>query len=76
MEITNVHNAKTNLSKLLEKVSNGKKIIIAKSGKPVAILSSYSKSFHPRTPGALKGKIKMSATFDELPKSFTRYFGY
>jgi prevent-host-death family protein len=38
MEIVNVHEAKTNLSKLLERVAHGERIIIGKAGKPIARL--------------------------------------
>lgn len=39
MQSINIHDATTNLSKLLELVSNGEKFIIAKAGKPIAMLS-------------------------------------
>jgi prevent-host-death family protein len=39
-----VHDAKTNFSKLLERVARGERIIIGKSGKPVARLEPYSNS--------------------------------
>ena len=42
MQIVNIHEAKTNLSKLVEKIQNGEEIIIAKAGKPVAQLVSYN----------------------------------
>ena len=74
MEITNIHNAKTHLSALLEKVAHGKQIIIAKAGKPVAVLSPYGIQKVFRKPGSMKGKIVMAPDFDVLPKSFMKYF--
>jgi prevent-host-death family protein len=61
----NIHQAKTQLSKLVEEAASGKEIIIAKSGKPIARLVSLEKmSSKPRTPGALKGKILIADQFD------------
>ncbi len=39
MQVVNIHEAKTNLSKLIEKTSKGEEVIIAKAGIPVAKLS-------------------------------------
>ncbi len=38
MEIVNVHDAKTNLSRLLARVEAGERIVIARAGKPIAVL--------------------------------------
>jgi prevent-host-death family protein len=42
MNVINVHDAKTNFSKLLERAANGERIIIGKAGKPVARLEPFS----------------------------------
>lgn len=42
MKVINVHEAKTNFSKLLERAAHGERIIIGKSGKPVARLEPFS----------------------------------
>lgn len=42
MQVINVHDAKTNLSKLLERAANGERIIIGKAGKPMARLEPFS----------------------------------
>jgi prevent-host-death family protein len=63
MGVFNVHDAKTHLSRLLERVAQGEEIIIAKSGRPVAKLVRVAAE--PRTPGRLKGRIRISADFDE-----------
>ena len=48
----NIHQAKTQLSKLLEDVAQGEEIIIAKAGKPVAKLVPLEKTeLKPRAPG-------------------------
>jgi len=73
MEIVNVDQAKTHLSRLLEQVANGEEVVIAKSGRPVARLVAISES--PRRPGRLKGKIQMADDFDApLPEAFAATF--
>ena len=47
----NIHEAKTHLSRLLERVVNGEEVIIAKAGKPIAVLSAYEPAPAPRVPG-------------------------
>ena len=42
MNVINVHEAKTNFSKLLERVANGERIVIGKAGRPVARLEPIS----------------------------------
>ena len=65
----NVHEAKTHLSRLLERVMNGEEIIIAKAGKPVAILSPYVAAPARRVPGIDAGKVTILPEFDEpLPE--------
>ena len=49
----NIHEAKTRLSELLERVQNGEHVTIAKAGKPIAELNKISKV--KRQPGFLKG---------------------
>lgn len=75
MPITNIHNAKTHLSKLIERVIEGEEIIIGRSGKPVAKLVPYSPPRAPRKPGGKwRGKIKMRKDFDKLPEDVIRSF--
>lgn len=61
----NIHEAKTHLSKLIERVENGEEVIIARAGKPVVKLVPVEQAKVPRKPGMLKGKIWMSDDFDE-----------
>lgn len=53
----NIHEAKTQFSKLLEKAHRGEDVIIAKDGKPYARLVAINGSVD-RTPGAFRGLIK------------------
>lgn len=71
----NVHEAKTHLSKLLERVAQGEEVIIAKSGKPVARLVALKEKPKRRVPGSLKGQITIAEDFDApLPEEIQRYF--
>jgi prevent-host-death family protein len=75
MQQINIHEAKTHLSRLLEVVSKGEEVIIAKHGKPVAILSAYTEDITPRKlGGSWEGKVKISEDFndcdDEIAESF------
>ena len=75
MNMTNIHQAKTQLSGLLERVQKGEEIIIAKAGKPVARLVPYRENLKPRKAGGrMKGKIWMAEDFDELPAEITAAF--
>lgn len=74
MQIINIHQAKTNLSKLIEKTLNGEDVVIAKAGKPVVKLVAYKKKLKPRTPGLLKGKIWMSPDFNDEDEEINKLF--
>ena len=73
LQTVNVHEAKTQLSKLLEAVQSGDEIVIAKSGTPIARLVPYTppkRKIEP--PGAMKGQIWIGDGFDEpLDELFT-----
>jgi prevent-host-death family protein len=56
-----VHQAKTNLSKLLEQVSAGEEVVIARGNEPVAKLVAIGSVRKKRIPGRLAGKISASA---------------
>ena len=75
MLITNISEAKAQLSALIEKVMAGQEVIIGKAGKPVVKLVLYETSKKPRNPGALRGKIKIADDFDELPDDIAEAFG-
>ncbi|MEE8430335.1 MAG: type II toxin-antitoxin system prevent-host-death family antitoxin [Candidatus Desulfatibia sp.] len=75
MHITNISEAKAQLSALIEKVLSGNEVIIGKAGKPVAKLVPYERSEETRHPGALRGKIKIAADFDDLPGDVAEAFG-
>src|SRR5436853_608139 len=69
MQVINIHQAKTNLSQLIEKALRGENVIIAKAGKPIVKLGAYKEKLKPRKPGLLKGKISIPNNFtDEDPE--------
>lgn len=74
MQIINIHQAKTNLSKLIEKTLNGEEVVIAKAGKPVAKLIAYKEKLKPRKPGLWKGKIWVSDDFDDEDPEINKLF--
>lgn len=62
MTSVNVHQAKTHLSRLLERVEKGEQIVISRAGRPVARLSPIRTPL--RRPGRLKGKLHVAVDFD------------
>ena len=77
MKQVNIHDAKTQLSRLVEQAAAGEEIVIAKAGKPVARLTALpAPGRQPRKLGALKGKIWISDDFDApMPPEFLKAFG-
>ena len=72
--MVNIHEAKTHLSRLLERVSAGEEIVIAKAGRPVAKLIPYLESEEPRKMGGWKGRVWIADDFDELPPDLLAAF--
>jgi len=67
-EFVNIHEAKTHLSRLVERVEAGEEITLARAGRPVARLVPYVRSAKPRTPGLWKGRIRLAPDWDS-PKT-------
>jgi prevent-host-death family protein len=59
LEQVNMHEAKTHLSKLVERVEEGEEIVISRSGTPAAKLVPVPKKLGPRKLGGWEGKMKM-----------------
>lgn len=77
MQIVNIHEAKTHLSRLLEIVERGEDVVIARAGQPVATLAAYRP---PRRkiapPGSLKGRDwQMVDDFDAPIDALFSVFG-
>ncbi|MDW7709363.1 MAG: type II toxin-antitoxin system prevent-host-death family antitoxin [Deferrisomatales bacterium] len=75
MHVTNISEAKAQLSALIEQVLAGKEVIIGKAGKPIAKLIPFDPNREPRRPGALRGKIRIADDFDTLPDDIAEALG-
>ncbi|MCC6953115.1 MAG: type II toxin-antitoxin system prevent-host-death family antitoxin [Deltaproteobacteria bacterium] len=75
MVLKNISQAKAELSKLIEHVIQGGEVVIGKAGKPVAKIIPFHGSVGTRTPGSLKGKIKVASDFDEFSPEIAELFG-
>jgi prevent-host-death family protein len=64
MDKVNIHDAKTHLSRLVERVEGGEEIVIARGGRPVARLVPYAARTTPRELGRLRGKIWLAPDWD------------
>jgi prevent-host-death family protein len=70
----NMHEAKTQLSRLAERAAKGEEIVIARNGHPLARLVRVEER-KPRTLGIWKDQVWMSDDFDDpLPWEIQRYF--
>ncbi len=70
-----MHEAKSQLSRLVDLAERGEEVVIQRSGRPVARLVAFER----RRPiaeawGALRGEIELADDFDELPAEFTEHF--
>jgi prevent-host-death family protein len=75
MKQVNIHQAKTDLSKLVERAEAGEEIVIARAGKPAAKLIPLKKARGRRRLGLLNGKFKIPDDFNApLPEAITRLF--
>jgi antitoxin (DNA-binding transcriptional repressor) of toxin-antitoxin stability system len=73
MTVVTVHEAKTNLSRLIKKAALGEEVIIARGLKAVARLVPIGEVAGRRRPGSLKGKLRVTADFFKpLPASELR----
>jgi prevent-host-death family protein len=63
----NMHEAKSTLSRLVERALAGEEIVIARSGEPLVKLVPVVRRKAPRQPGKWRGKLWISEDFDRLP---------
>lgn len=63
-EKVNIYEAKTQLSRLVERAEAGEEIIIARGGRPAARLVPFRPPAVQRKPGRMRGRIRMGADFD------------
>ncbi len=69
----NIHEAKTHLSRLLARVAAGERIVIAKAGTPIAVLSPYTEA-ERRSPG--HDRVVVHDDFDDPVPEFEPEYGH
>lgn len=78
METVNIHEAKTHLSKLLDKAANGEPFVIAKAGRPIARVTGINapEPAHEKRIGFLVGEVRVPDDFDRMGEAeIARLFG-
>lgn len=70
-----VTEAKTQLSKLIERAQDGEEIVIRRGKRPVAKLIRYEEETSPRQLGSLSGRISIAEDFDAPDEEIERLFG-
>jgi prevent-host-death family protein len=73
-DAVNVHEAKTHLSRLLERVEGGEEVVIARAGRPIARLVPFRTRTQPRVPGAWRGRVELAADFDVVDEALIASF--
>jgi prevent-host-death family protein len=73
----NIHDAKTNLSRILERVEHGEEIIISRAGTPIAKVVPLTRYVNRTGRGSLGGKLNLAADWDsdEVNEAIARDFG-
>jgi prevent-host-death family protein len=74
MRTANIHEAKSQLSQLIELALSGEEVMICRAGKPVVMLTPIRRVNKKRKAGTWKGKIKIEDDFEQLPPDFLKYF--
>ena len=64
MKTVNTHEAKTHLSRILTEVERGEEYVVARAGRPIALLVPYSRKAVNAGPGRWRGKIVIRDDFD------------
>lgn len=75
MEITDIQEAQTRLSQLIERALRGEEVVIARDGNPVVRLAPIETEFPRRPGGQWRGRVKINEDFDELPDDIAEAFG-
>ena len=76
MQIVNIHEAKTQLSRLIEKAAKGESFVIAKAGKPLVKVTALDAPKSIRRLGFMRGEIAVPEDFDLMgDEEIERLFG-
>jgi prevent-host-death family protein len=73
----NIHDAKTHLSRIIERVERGEEVIISRAGNPVAKLVPLTRTVHRTGRGSLRGRLVATDDWDspEVNDAIARDFG-
>lgn len=66
MVTVNIHEAKTQLSKLVDRAAKGEPFVIAKAGKPLVRVAALDAPVEPQRLGFLAGEIRVPDDFDRM----------
>ena len=75
MNITNIHEAESQRSNLIDQAMSGEEVIIAKAGQPMVRLTPILADESPRVGGQWKGHVHIADDFDTLPDDLAAAFG-
>lgn len=65
--IVNIHDAKTQFSRLVDRAAAGEEIVIGRAGHPLVRMVPYVERSQPRVPGTMAGRIAIGPDFDATP---------
>lgn len=73
----NVHEAKTHLSRILERVERGEEVVISRAGHPVARVIPFERKARRTGRGSLRGRLLLTEDWDsrEVNEAIAREFG-
>jgi antitoxin (DNA-binding transcriptional repressor) of toxin-antitoxin stability system len=71
--VVTIHEAKTYLSRLINRVLRGEEVIIARGRKPLVKIVALEDGSHQRELGHAKGKIVIASDFDSPLEDFEEY---
>jgi prevent-host-death family protein len=74
--VVNVTEAKAQLSRLVDEAAAGRRVVIGKAGRPMAVLVAFEEDPSPRRLGGWKGRVRIAEVLDDpLPDDVLRRFG-
>lgn len=73
-EPINIYEAKSQLSRLVDRAAAGEEVVIARHGRPIAKLVPYLPKRGPRRLGQFRGQVRASRDFDQMPEDLQAAF--
>lgn len=74
MDVVNMHEAKTHLSKLVRRAAAGEEIVLGRAGEPLAKLVPYRPTRERRRLGGWEGRVRIAPDFDQTDDEVIRLF--